>query len=213
MGLSLPSTIANWREVGTASAVVGGSGGGFGAGAFGAGAFGAGAFGAGAFGAGAIGAGVLSSVWLAFLRAFCALSKAAIASALMLAAGSQLSSDRVKPAQCTRYWTSWNPFVPRFLLPCRPPTTKHPSPANSASSASVATSGTAHDQGPSLRMAVLILQYHCAGSGNADAGKSLHLLHRSHCAHVSISSESVAIARLPRVVGRARAPRVSRQGG
>ena len=218
MGLSLPRTIANWREVG--SAVVGGSSGGFGgatglgagtfgagafgAGAFGAGAFGAGAFGAGAFGAGAIDAGALSSVRLAFLSAFCALSKAAIASALMLAAGSQLSSDRVKPAQCTRYWTSW----PRFLLPCRPPTTKHPSPANSASSASVATSGTAHDQGPSLRMVVLILQYHCAGSGNADAGKSLHLLHRSHCAHVSISSESVAIARLPRVVGRVRAPRV-----
>ena len=196
MGLSLPRTIANWREVG--SAVVGGSSGGFGgatglgAGTFGAGAFGAGAFGAGAFGAGAFGAGALSSVRLAFSCAvtLCARSKAAIESALMFAAGSQVSSDRVKPAQCTRYWTSW----PRFLLPSRALTTKHPSLANSASFASVATSGTAHDQGPSLRVAVLILQYHCAGSGNADAGKSLHLLHRSHCAHVSMSSEtSVAI--------------------
>jgi hypothetical protein len=70
VGLSLPRTIANWREVG--SVVVGGSSGGFGgaaglgAGTFGAGAFGAGAFGAGAFGAGAFGAGALSSVRLAF---------------------------------------------------------------------------------------------------------------------------------------------------
>ena len=192
----MPRTIANWREVG--SAVVGGSSGGFG----GATGLGAGTFGAGAFGAGAFGAGALSSVRLACCArskaddfAFCAValctrSKAAIESALMFAAGSQVSSDRVKPAQCTRYWTSW----PRFLLPSRALTTKHPSLANSASFASVATSGTAHDQGPSLRVAVLILQYHCAGSGKADAGKSLHLLHRSHCAHVSMSSEtSVAI--------------------
>jgi hypothetical protein len=70
VGLSLPRTIANWREVG--SVVVGGSSGGFGgaaglgAGTFGAGAFGAGAFGAGAFGAGAFGAGALSSVRLVF---------------------------------------------------------------------------------------------------------------------------------------------------
>jgi hypothetical protein len=203
----LPRTIANWREVG--SVVVGGSSGGFGgaaglgagtfgagafgAGALGAGAFGAGAFGAGAFGAGAFGAGALSSVRLAFscAVALCARSKAAIESALMFAAGSQESSDRVKPAQCTRYWTSW----PRFLLPSRAPTTKHPSLANSASFTSIVTSGTAHDQGPSWRVAVFSSQNHRAGSGNADAGKSLHLLHRSHCAHVSISSgSSVAIS-------------------